>query len=200
MRRASFDLLTWIVAEGHGYFIPAPVQGLVHVRLRRDAPRSALRDIQRARRHLPLRRRRHALPRLQSVQPRPPLQILVREEHGLALIGGGSGVPSQSLEQIAEVSAEPPEYSLLLPLIWDLDQREADFSHDRQSDWDEYLRQEQERDCERTRDMKRDCRRGRCSPQCGSGRLVVRVKRPRERNAPLNPCPPWVLESTAYSA
>jgi hypothetical protein len=75
--------------------------------------RSAVGDVQQARRHLLLRPRRHALPRLQSVQPRPPLQTPVSEEHGLALIGAGSEVPSQFLEQIAEVSAEPPEYSLL---------------------------------------------------------------------------------------
>jgi hypothetical protein len=35
-------------------------------------------------------------------------------------------------------------------------EREADFNHDRQSDWDEYLRQEQERGRERTRDMIRN--------------------------------------------
>jgi hypothetical protein len=35
-------------------------------------------------------------------------------------------------------------------------EREVDFSHDRQSDWDEYLRQEQERDRTPTRDMIRN--------------------------------------------
>jgi hypothetical protein len=44
-------------------------------------------------------------------------------------------------------------------------------------------------------DSKRDCRRGRCSLKCGSGRLGVRVKRlPRE---PLLPLTPLVVKSNA---